>query len=421
MNYYTRDNASRYKSDYEKMDRALEMISSHMTQLFLRKQKTREYHKTQFKKTGILDTQSLSKHKLSEDIFIRKQIDYKGDSYGFVVLFDMSGSMSSEYLPCILQILLFAKFCKKAGLPFDVYGFSDFRVHNYESEHYPFNAPPDKCRLYNFLSSSSSKLDFQMQSKAFYYLARAASEASYVHSFGYGLSGTPLNNSMFECFKVVDNFQQKHKKDITHLIVITDGDATDTIESRNELFSRDSLGGQTSLNIKYKNKSYFYDVLSNYETLVKNGLIRNRNDNMMYHHIDWKPAQYHTLVSALRKHFGQSLKCHEFYIHSDRFSSDDIKVKVNNLPQSFNTFICLNKSVFGCFDVIQRSDFWNDVESLDDEGLDDDFDKDIYAKRPKQVENVKKEINKIGRDMTKSLVKTKSLKIISEKIVDLLV
>jgi hypothetical protein len=91
------------------------------------------------------------------------------------------------------------------------------------------------------------------------------------------------------------------------------------------------------------------------------------------------------------------------------------------LPQSFNTFICLNKSVFGCFDVIQRSDFWNDVESLDDEGLDDDFDKDIYAKRPKQVENVKKEINKIGRDMTKSLVKTKSLKIISEKIVDLLV
>lgn len=385
---------------YKNTNRILDMVSDTMSQSFLRKQKTREYQKAQFKKTGILDSDVLFKYKISDDLFIRKQIDHTGKSYGFIMLLDMSGSMSNIYLQSVIQIILLAKFCRKIGVPFDIYGFSDAGC-SWAAGRRHDNSP----KLLHFFSSKATKPDFDEHCKAFYLLAESATGGyrSGHYSSGYTLGGTPLNNALYSTFSVIEDFDSKYNRDVNHLIVLTDGQPSDSVFEKNadNTFTpyRD-IDNQISI-LKVKNKSYVYNQKDFHNKIKKDA-------NLPHDLVRQRPEQYF-LISCLKKHFGPKLKCHRFYIDSSSFfvhggeATELITTKKINSPIFYDTDTNISDKVFKCFGNIFNSNFWEDETPINT---------DV---------SIAKQMSKIGRQMEKTLTKTKELRTISEKIVDLLV
>lgn len=388
-------NAASYR--YTNTNRILEMVSDNMAQSFLRKQKTREYQKAQFKKTGVLNTNVLFNYKISDDLFVRKQIDHTGKSYGFVMLLDMSGSMSDIYLQCVIQIMLLVKFCKKIGVPFEVYGFLDSNCGRGV-----FESAYGKSKLLQFFSSKTPKREFEEHCKAFYHLAESATGSYRNYSGGgYTLGGTPMNSALYKTFSVVDDFNSTYNRDVNHLIVLTDGQPSDSIFERGTDATSFYKQHENKIHVmKVQNKSYFYNER---DFLTKITLDTNLPESLRRQRIE----QFF-LISCLKKHFGPKLKCHKFYIDScTRFGvKEDVKLietKNINSPLYYDSETNISANAFKCFGNIFNQDFWND-----------DFNSDPDV-------SIARRMSKIGKRMEKTLTKTKELRIISEKIVDLLV
>lgn len=398
-------------AQYKNIKKILDMLSDNMAQSFLRKQKTREYQNAQFKKTGMLDTELLFKYKLSDDIFTRKQIDHSGKSYGFIMLLDMSGSMSDIYLECAIEIILLVKFCRKIGVPFEVYGFLDSL-----SGRGVFNAPRSHFKLLNFFSSKSNKKDFEDHCRTFYGLAENACSRRYGYyeqPDTYVLGGTPLNNTLYKTFSIVDDFCLTYNKDINHLIVLTDGSPSDSILSIEEHnpVNRLKQNNRTTNIIKIQNKSYFYNPISFYQKL--------KND-INFPHSELGPLVYtgheqYFLLSCMKNHFGSKLKLHKLYIENNRsrrtnrtFNGDKdsvqfISTKAINSKLYYDTETILSSDVFKCFGNIFSRPMWDDEEQKQSDNI-----------------SINRQMSKIAKQMEKTLSKTKELRMVCEKIVDLL-
>ena len=80
--------------------------------------------RVQTAKTGVLDTLKMVNYKFSEDIFKRNTVLPKGKNHGMVIMIDWSGSMDKQMGDTIQQAINLAMFCKRIGIPFQVYGFS---------------------------------------------------------------------------------------------------------------------------------------------------------------------------------------------------------------------------------------------------------------------------------------------------------
>lgn len=358
-------------NDYANVKRVCDLVSTHMAQCFLRKQKTKEYQKTQFKKTGILDTQVLFKHKLSEDLFIRRQVDHKGNSYGFVMLLDMSSSMSGVYLPCVIEIILLVKFCRKIGVPFEVYGFFD----GHGSGPFYNNSNEGKSKLFNFFSSETNKADFENHCKAFYLLA-----SKYCSGIHYSLGGTPMNAALYRTFDVIEKFDQSYNRDVNHLILLTDGDPTDTI-----------FRNKTKGLLKVKNKTYYYDY-----DVVR---LSSQRSPLVCMETEF-------LINTMKKHFGSKLKAHKINIRPISDRAKNMITRENNNSYSYDTESDLNIEAFSCFGNSIHSGFLSELNE------------EVAIRK---VAKASTERTKIGKEMEKSLAKTSRLKEIAEKIVDLLV
>lgn len=75
-------------------------------------------------KTGRISTRHLSKYKFSEDIFDRVTIKRDEKNHGIVILLDWSGSMSAIIREVVDQIGGILQFCRRVGIPAEVYFFN---------------------------------------------------------------------------------------------------------------------------------------------------------------------------------------------------------------------------------------------------------------------------------------------------------
>ena len=73
----------------------------------------------------MLDTAKLHTYKYSDDIFKKVTVLPDGKNHGLLFLLDWSGSMSSEILATVKQLLNLTAFCKKVQIPFEVYAFTN--------------------------------------------------------------------------------------------------------------------------------------------------------------------------------------------------------------------------------------------------------------------------------------------------------
>ena len=112
-----------FESEYLK---GLRGSVTQLVQMFERKKRGAIFSKQQVAKTGVIDVTKLHTYKFNDDLFKRNTIVPNGKNHGIQMLIDWSGSMSGKPLAgCVSQVMLLAAFCKKAGIPFDCYAFTN--------------------------------------------------------------------------------------------------------------------------------------------------------------------------------------------------------------------------------------------------------------------------------------------------------
>lgn len=96
----------------------------HMSRRFEMRKAAKDFARQSSCKSGRISTRQLSKYKFSEDIFDRLTIKRDEKNHGIVILLDWSGSMSSMLVDVVQQIGGILQFCRRVGIPAEVFFFN---------------------------------------------------------------------------------------------------------------------------------------------------------------------------------------------------------------------------------------------------------------------------------------------------------
>ena len=218
---------------------------------FEMRKNARQYARTQTARTGELDMSKLHKYKYSNDIFRKINVVEKGKSHGMIMYVDMSGSMDSMFGPTMEQTLILVAFCRKVGIPFDVYGFSDKKEYlnamyrkgklsrDFLSAEKFQRTGLDKYvmeeqgfHLIHFISSQFGGNHYRRAFDAMATVAMNWKNRLYARTFlnwddmGFDLGGTPFTQAIMASRPMIEKFKQDNGVDITNVIYLTDGDGT---------------------------------------------------------------------------------------------------------------------------------------------------------------------------------------------------
>lgn len=218
---------------FKKNDKFISML---LKEFEMRKNAS-QYSRSQVARSGELDMNKLDKYRFTNDIFRKIKVVPKGKSHGLMMFVDMSGSMSNIFGPTVEQMLILSTFCKKANIPFDVYGFSDdyyIGINDYHKAN-KFNHDPEMVvqsnnfHLKHMLSSSLNKNMYHRAFKMLCVLAMNYRNESFKTclwdwtEYGFGLHGTPFTQTLLASRDMIEKFKAANKVDITNVIYLTDG------------------------------------------------------------------------------------------------------------------------------------------------------------------------------------------------------
>ena len=217
-------------------------LARKMNTRFNRDKAAKVFANTQTARTGRLDMVKLSQYQTQDDIFVRSQIEKTGKNHGVMIFLDWSGSMSSVASAVIFQAAVYAKFCSLAGIPYDIYLFTDgnepYASRNKTMPH-PSGAMgagtgavknrtsvlTPKTRLVNLFSSRMNAREFSQMTK---YLMNPASNFWTGSKYG-AMGGTPLDATILIAFSMALAKQKDWKIDVGNLIVISDGEGSGAV------------------------------------------------------------------------------------------------------------------------------------------------------------------------------------------------
>ena len=231
-----------------------------MVQAFQMKQAADASKRTDIAKTGVLDTVGMMNYKWSEDIFVKNEVHADGKNHGMVMYVDWSGSMCGILQDTVEQLLVLTEFCRKAGIPFDVYAFSSNEFlpnpenHSYHSDEYQKmmveagerkywtgqekkdedsyewaesgNLHPHSFSLLHFLSSdmNARQMKTALQNLWLCTAANSHSYSSYGKPSSLGLGCTPLNEAVICAMTQIPEFQRRHGVQIVNCVILSDGE-----------------------------------------------------------------------------------------------------------------------------------------------------------------------------------------------------
>ncbi len=220
---YATDHYKLYKKEAQKS-------VNYLVKQFEMKKSADEYQRTATSKSGVIDTNALFKYRLTDDIFKRIATVQEGKNHGLVMYLDWSGSMQHELLDTIKQAYNLVWFCRKAGIPFRVYGF--------QSAHYQENTIHPGCeekkgtltmtpdfRLIEFFSSRQNKRSLDLSMELIYLQAFAMNNGRIRYMMKYTLGGTPLVEAVMCTPKIVDTLKKVENVTKVNVICLTDGEA----------------------------------------------------------------------------------------------------------------------------------------------------------------------------------------------------
>ena len=214
--------------------------------------------RTTVSKTGILNTNTLHSYKWNDDIFKKVASVADGKSHGLQMFVDWSGSMNSNMFGTLDQVLNLVLFCKKVGIPFDVYAFTDGydRAYYWESgdrkrgqiaermfkdklERGDLEFRRNNFNLLQIATSQGNRAAFNdmlmgliMLRGHFNHQGKWANDTDSDISYynidrRYGLCGTPLNEAILSSIPIINRFREANGLQIVNSVFLTDGEGCD--------------------------------------------------------------------------------------------------------------------------------------------------------------------------------------------------
>lgn len=197
------------------------------------------YARSNISSTGVLDCGKLHTYKFNDDIFKRVTTLPNGKNHGLIFVLDWSGSMNNVILDTIKQLFSLIWFCKKVGIPFEVYAFSsEWNRIEYDKNNKPILLRPhyekkegllcveERFSMIQFFDSKVNVKQLENQMKNIWricYISR--NHTVYSCPPKLSLSGTPLNEAMISLYQIIPNFKNKNKVQKINCIILTDGEA----------------------------------------------------------------------------------------------------------------------------------------------------------------------------------------------------
>jgi hypothetical protein len=213
-------------------------------------------------KSGKVDINRIHKYKISNDVFARITSFPEGKNHGMCMYIDLSGSMADTIGGVINQALILSDFCKKVGIPFRVFGFSNddkackilcerTKVTHEERFHiinkfggFKFH---NNYVLKEYISSELRPADYKIAFNNLLMLKaiheahesrlypRYAYDGKYseisdqlrqysLQDIGEGLSATPLNDCILTSIQITNDFVSKYKIENMINIFLSDGE-----------------------------------------------------------------------------------------------------------------------------------------------------------------------------------------------------
>jgi hypothetical protein len=220
---------------YQKFKKSAQREVNYLVKEFECKKSADAYARATVSKTGVLDCTKLHTYKYNEDLFRKVSVLPDGQNHGLIFILDWSGSMGTCILDTIKQLFNLVWFCNKCNIPFDVYAFTNSYLWNSEDEavenesmdweinklfvHKDFN-------LLNLLTGNVKRKELEKQMLNVWrmvYNMRHWTE--YEIPSGYGLSGTPLNETLVSLHQIIPQFQKNHDLQKVQCVILTDGEA----------------------------------------------------------------------------------------------------------------------------------------------------------------------------------------------------
>ena len=191
-------------------------------------------------RTGVLDCAKLHTYKYNEDLFKKVTTLADGKNHGLIFMLDWSGSMGDVMLDTVKQMFNLVWFCKKVGIPFEVYAFTNdyplvkysedgasFRPSSYEKKD-GLIAFSEWFSLMNILTSKTNAKELENQMRNIIRLAYAFSRtywSKYPIPTGLSLSGTPLNEAIVCLHTIIPQFKKQYNLQKVQCVVLSDGEA----------------------------------------------------------------------------------------------------------------------------------------------------------------------------------------------------
>ena len=226
---------SRYevvRYQYQQFTNSIKRDVNFMVQQFEMKKSADAYARQQIHKTGVLNTDVLHNYKLTDDVFLRQTVTPDGKNHGLFMLVDWSGSMSDNIVATVKQLLVLVSFCRKVGIPFEVYTFT-CQGYGYISdgpELQPGEVTTSGLVVTHVLSSSAKRRDID---KDMYHLFCQAWKLEYSfsgapYSNQLSMGGTPLNNVLFAVPQLINQFKRTNNLQKVSFVCLTDGESSPT-------------------------------------------------------------------------------------------------------------------------------------------------------------------------------------------------
>ena len=220
---YAVDHYTKFKKDTQK-------TVNYLCKQFEMKKSADEYRRAAISKTGVIDTNSLHKYKLTDDIFKKTTIIPEGKNHGLVMHIDWSGSMQHQLLDTLKQTYNLIWFCRKSGIPFRVYGFvSGYQHDNSKNEEIEQElnelAIAEDFQLFEFFSSRQNAKSLEESMKLVYLQAFAMGGYRIAYCYKYSLGGTPLSEAIYLTRGIVADMKKVENVTKVNVICLTDGEA----------------------------------------------------------------------------------------------------------------------------------------------------------------------------------------------------
>lgn len=221
--------SERCQTEYGDFIKSIRRDVNFMVQQFEMKKSADAYARQQTHKTGVLNTQVLHNYKLSDDLFLRQTIIPDGKNHGMIMFVDWSGSMSTNIVSVVKQIITLVQFCRKVQIPFEVYTFTTGDSSRRVSGNKVIDGAVSTTSMNVVQVMTSTAKPREIDSDLYnlycqsYYLGTSMKVR---HSGILDMGGTPLNNAMFLIPELVRKFRLHTNAQKVSFCVLSDGESS---------------------------------------------------------------------------------------------------------------------------------------------------------------------------------------------------